>query len=50
MRLIQDESESEGQQSTADMFKDIITQKKNILFSKLTSFDSDVSRKNVAFA
>ncbi|VEN43317.1 unnamed protein product [Callosobruchus maculatus] len=41
VRLIQgDESERE-QQSTADMFKDMLTQKKNMLFSKLTSFDSD---------
>jgi hypothetical protein len=44
VRLIQgDDSEAESQQSTADMFKDMITQKKNMLLSKLTSFDSDVS-------
>ncbi|RZC37304.1 MAP kinase-activating death domain protein [Asbolus verrucosus] len=42
VRLIQgDDSEAENQQSTADMFKDMITQKKNMLLSKLTSFDSD---------
>ncbi|XP_068906422.1 MAP kinase-activating death domain protein isoform X3 [Tenebrio molitor] len=42
VRLIQgDDSEAESQQSTADMFKDMITQKKNMLLSKLTSFDSD---------
>ncbi|XP_044750081.1 MAP kinase-activating death domain protein isoform X2 [Coccinella septempunctata] len=40
VRLTSDESE-ESQQSTTDMFKDMITQKKNLLFSKLTSFDSD---------
>ncbi|XP_045480868.1 MAP kinase-activating death domain protein isoform X3 [Harmonia axyridis] len=40
VRLTSDESE-ESQQSTTDMFKDMITQKKNLLFSKLTSFDSE---------
>lgn len=45
MRLIQgDDSEPEVQQTTADMFKDMLNQKKNMLLSKLTSFDSDVSR------
>lgn len=44
VRLIEgEESEAEAQQSTADMFKDMLTQKKNMLLSKLTSFDSDVS-------
>lgn len=44
VRLIEGEdSEAEAQQSTADMFKDMLTQKKNMLLSKLTSFDSDVS-------
>ncbi|XP_071056798.1 MAP kinase-activating death domain protein isoform X2 [Onthophagus taurus] len=38
VRLIQDERE---EISTADMFKDMLNQKKNILLSKLTSFDSD---------
>uniref|UniRef100_A0A6B2EDK4 MAP kinase-activating death domain protein n=1 Tax=Phlebotomus kandelakii TaxID=1109342 RepID=A0A6B2EDK4_9DIPT len=32
---------SEGQQSTTEIFKDMLTQKRNMLFSKLTSFDSD---------
>lgn len=40
-----DESESESQQTTADMFKDMLNQKKNMLLSKLTSFDSDVSSR-----
>lgn len=31
------------QQSTTEMFKDMLNQKRNLLFSKLTSFDSDVS-------
>lgn len=31
------------------MFKDMITQKKNMLLSKLTSFDSDVSNKGLFF-
>lgn len=44
VRLIEgEESEPESQQSTADMFKDMLNQKKNMLLSKLTSFDSDVS-------
>lgn len=44
VRLIEgEESEPEAQQSTADMFKDMLNQKKNLLLSKLTSFDSDVS-------
>lgn len=45
VRLIEgEESEPESQQSTADMFKDMLNQKKNMLLSKLTSFDSDVSK------
>ncbi|XP_066247260.1 MAP kinase-activating death domain protein isoform X3 [Euwallacea similis] len=40
VRLIQ-EVDSEKEQSTTDIFKDMITQKKNLLLSKLTSFDSD---------
>lgn len=43
MRLIHgDDSETESQQSTADIFKDMLNQKKNMLLSKLTSFESDV--------
>ncbi|CAH1174243.1 unnamed protein product [Phaedon cochleariae] len=42
VRLIGDELlEKEQSASTTDMLKDMLTQKKNILFSKLTSFDSD---------
>lgn len=36
----------EGQdqkQSTSEMFKDMLSQKRNMIMSKLTSFDSDVS-------
>ncbi|KAL1509726.1 hypothetical protein ABEB36_004421 [Hypothenemus hampei] len=40
VRLIQ-ETDSDKEQSTTDIFKDMITQKKNLLLSKLTSFDSD---------
>ncbi|XP_018576848.1 MAP kinase-activating death domain protein isoform X6 [Anoplophora glabripennis] len=40
VRLTGDDSDKD-QPSTADMFKDMLTQKKNMLFSKLTSFDSD---------
>lgn len=43
VRLTGDDSDKD-QPSTADMFKDMLTQKKNMLFSKLTSFDSDVSQ------
>lgn len=44
VRLMQDtEGDSSDTQSTADMFKDILNQKRNMLLSKLTSFDSDVS-------
>nr|CAH7754231.1 unnamed protein product [Callosobruchus chinensis] len=41
VRLVQGDESDREQQSTADMFKDMLTQKKNMLFSKLTSFDSD---------
>ncbi|CAG9766594.1 unnamed protein product [Ceutorhynchus assimilis] len=41
VRLIQ-ELESDKEQTTTDIFKDMITQKKNLLLSKLTSFDSDL--------
>ncbi|XP_030755977.1 MAP kinase-activating death domain protein isoform X9 [Sitophilus oryzae] len=40
VRLIQGD-DSDKEQSTTDIFKDMITQKKNLLLSKLTSFDSD---------
>lgn len=38
------EDDPEGHHSTAEMFKDMLNQKKNMLLSKLTSFESDVSR------
>nr|CAI5837230.1 unnamed protein product [Callosobruchus analis] len=41
VRLIQGDDSEKEQQSTTDMFKDMLTQKKNMLFSKLTSVDSD---------
>ncbi|XP_050299594.1 MAP kinase-activating death domain protein isoform X2 [Anthonomus grandis grandis] len=41
VRLIH-EADSDKEQSATDIFKDMITQKKNLLLSKLTSFDSDV--------
>lgn len=34
---------SEHHQTTSEMFKDMLSQKRNMLMSKLTSFDSDVS-------
>lgn len=36
--------DADQKQSTSEMFKDMLTQKRNNLLSKLTSFDSDVSR------
>lgn len=37
------EQEHGDTQSTTEIFKDMLNQKRNLLFSKLTSFDSDVS-------
>lgn len=37
----------EHHQSTSEMFKDMLSQKRNMLMSKLTSFDSDVSSRFV---
>lgn len=34
---------ADHQQSTSEMFKDLLSQKRNMFLSKLTSFDSDVS-------
>uniref|UniRef100_A0A2A4JT66 dDENN domain-containing protein n=1 Tax=Heliothis virescens TaxID=7102 RepID=A0A2A4JT66_HELVI len=36
------EMDSSEAQSTTEMFKDMLNQKRNLLFSKLTSFDSDL--------
>lgn len=33
---------TEHQQSTSEMFKDMLSQKRNMILSKLTSFDSEV--------
>jgi hypothetical protein len=38
-----DTSSEAQQQSTSEMFKDMLSQKRNMLLSKLTSFDSEVS-------
>ncbi|XP_060532384.1 MAP kinase-activating death domain protein isoform X2 [Cylas formicarius] len=40
VRLVQGD-DTDREQSTADIFKDMLTQKKNMILSKLTSFDSD---------
>lgn len=37
------EADSSEAQSTTEMFKDMLNQKRNLLFSKLTSFESDVN-------
>lgn len=42
-RRISMHEDQEQKQSTSDMFKDMLSQKRNMLISKLTSFDSDVS-------
>lgn len=34
---------AEHHQSTSEMFKDMLSQKRNMILSKLTSFDSEVS-------
>lgn len=39
----QSTNESGESQSTTDMFKEMLSQKRNMLLNKLTSFDSDVS-------
>lgn len=45
VKLTQDtDADSSDSQSTAEMFKDLLNQKRNMLLSKLTSFDSDVSK------
>ncbi|KAG7305721.1 hypothetical protein JYU34_009847 [Plutella xylostella] len=38
------EVDAAEEQSTTEMFKDMLNQKRNLLFSKLTSFDSDLPR------
>lgn len=40
---------AEHHQSTSEMFKDMLSQKRNMLMSKLTSFESDVSSRNLVF-
>lgn len=42
-RRISVHEDAEQKQSTSEMFKDILSQKRNMILSKLTSFDSDVS-------
>lgn len=40
--LLHDDGQDQ-KQSTSDIFKDMLSQKRNMILSKLTSFDSDVS-------
>lgn len=40
---VQEMSSGEHQQTTSEMFKDLLSQKRNMFLSKLTSFDSEVS-------
>ncbi|CAG4964538.1 unnamed protein product [Parnassius apollo] len=40
------EMDSSEAQSTTEMFKDMLNQKRNLLFSKLTSFDSDAAHSS----
>lgn len=37
------QEQSEHQQTTTEMFKDLFSQKKSMLLSRLTSFDSEVN-------
>lgn len=36
-------------QSTSEIFKDMLSQKRNMIMSKLTSFDSDVSNLLICY-
>lgn len=42
-RMSEHDPSSHQEQSTTEMFKDMLSQKRNMLMSKLTSFDSDPS-------
>lgn len=42
-RRISNDDGQDQKQSTSDMFKDMLSQKRNMIMSKLTSFDSEVS-------
>lgn len=42
-RRISVQDGDEHKQSTSEMFKDMLSQKRSMILSKLTSFDSDVS-------
>lgn len=44
VRLVQDPSEDQGSQSATDMFRDLLNQKRQMLLSKLTSIDTEVSQ------
>lgn len=43
------EMEPPDSQTTTDMFKDMLNQKRNMLLSKLTSFESEVSFSCIFF-
>ena len=47
VKVVQGDDQEHDTQSTTDMFKDMLTQKKNLLLSKLTSLDSDVSTSTI---
>lgn len=42
-RRVSHDEPQEQKQSTSELFKDMISQKRNMIMSRLTSFDSDVS-------
>lgn len=42
VRLVQEPSEEQGSPSTADVFRDLLNQKRQMLLSKLTSLDTEV--------
>lgn len=49
-RRMSEHEPSNQEQSTTEMFKDMLTQKRNMLMSKLSSFDSDVHGSHVSVA
>lgn len=44
VHLVQAPSEDQGSQSATDMFRDLLNQKRQMLLSKLTSIDTEVSQ------
>ncbi|XP_046673875.1 MAP kinase-activating death domain protein isoform X5 [Homalodisca vitripennis] len=47
VRLVQDPNDEQGPQSTTDVFRDLLNQKRQMLLSKLTSIDTESSELGV---